>query len=249
VNELQDYLKPRTIEVSTESVNTIHRVLEAKPEDGVFVFEHQLMCSILQQANVMLNDDSFKKEPLAIDNTMLIYRYNNCTDAAATQLALCEAVGIPAAGKFSSTLHASTIIPGDNTHWNMAGESTHDLKHSSCITPFISPEKIEATNQGLKNLETCDGVYVFKPAHTISWDSREIHGDNIRANSPVFDSLAGKWDIDDAFVLVNTPLAYTMFHAIDVLDTLRSNQQNSLVVSAYLSAKQRLKHLVPRMLK
>lgn len=247
MTQIEKYAQPQYT-VPIEAITDIQRIQEEVPETGIHDFEQRLMTAIQTHANRIAKTDVGVKPSLTINDTEQLYRYVNCTDIAAAQLAVCETTGTLAYGKFNGQ-HASTIVPSVGAFWNIGGESVPEIKHSSRPGSEVSPEKLHATRTALDLLSSDPslmGTYVYQVVGKKAWDISKIEGNEVRSSSPVYDTLTDRQRLEDGFVLTTPTVSYRMLNALDILETLRSNRVNNAVMVEYEVAKQSLQHLIPK---
>lgn len=181
------------------------------------------------------------KKPVQVSSEKEVLSPPNCTDSAAAILYVCGVVNVPAYAHFNG-FHSSVTTTGASpeTYWSldmfkaMYQTSASGLRQEAIVHSLASL----ADGTGLQFWSTCS-------ADERRWYYTNLYGPDIRDHSRRIKKE--NHPLNRGFAIVNTPVAFRMLRALDVLNTLRNNQVSLEAARSYSDGKAALGHLIPKL--
>lgn len=246
MSEILELVKPYQFFMPEEQAEKLAALKDrVNTSDNPGLSQQSFMKAVVNVAEDILKDQGPSlKKPIEIVAGTKYRKPLNCTDSAAAILYVCTMTETPAYALLEGT-HASVVAPNTGTgYWDLDWFWLLGLR-KAMLVPGDGEERESAMNDAAANMGNHSGAMIWKSLDDgyESWHNAHFDGEDLRQETRdiqkrnIMDGPAG--------VLVNTPQAFSMLRALDVLHTYRNVHSEANPFLDYIFCKAELKHLVP----
>jgi hypothetical protein len=242
MTEILELAKPYELfvpSVNADNLASLEELVKIPSDDPAQAYKNLMEGVVVVAEEISKNQIPEQKKGIE-NGTKTVNATLNCSDSAAAILYVCSTINVEAYAHFNGFHISVTASDAKRGLWILE-------RSSATLQEQSDDGSYHATNDAATNMGMHTGAMIWRTQSDgdSSWHREHFDSDDIRSETRRIrdaNQVVGR-----GVVLINTPIAFSMLRAVDVLQTYQEYQLSPKTRQRYLAGKAVLKHLVPKL--